>query len=245
LRYDTIGAAYAQRRRTDPRVASAIEAFVGRGVRVVDVGSGTGNYEPGGCAVVAVEPSWTMIAQRRAGAAPSVRGVAEALPFPEGAFDVAMTVLSVHHWTDPAQGLAELRRVSARQVVLYFEASFTDTLWIMDYWPEITELPTERDPPGERLFREHLDVHEVVAVPVPRDCADGFAGAYWARPECYLDETVRRGMSCFAQLGSGAVERGAERLRADLRSGDWDARFADLRELDELDLGYRLLRAGA
>ncbi len=243
-RYERIGRGYAEQRRTDPRIASAIRGAIGDAATVLDIGSGTGNYEPVGCQVIALEPSATMIEQRPPTGAPCVRGIAEQLPFANASFDATLTVLSVHHWNDPAAGLAEMVRVSERQVVFYFESAFTDEAWIMEYWPEIVGLPTERDPPGEALFRQHLDVREIIAIPVPRDCSDGFAGAYWARPECYLDGSVRRAMSCFAQLGRGAVERGSDRLRRDLRSGAWDARHGYLRDLTERDLGYRLLVAG-
>jgi hypothetical protein len=81
---------------------------------------------------------------------------------------------------------------------------------------------------------------EVVPVPVPHDCVDGFFAAFWRRPEAYLDPRVRAGMSNLAQLGA-LVERAAAALRADLESGAWHERHRDLLDLDELDLGYRLL----
>jgi uncharacterized protein YjiS (DUF1127 family) len=81
---------------------------------------------------------------------------------------------------------------------------------------------------------------EVRVVPVPHDCRDGFLCAFWRRPEAYLDPVVRAGMSNLAQLGA-PVERAVAALRRDLRSGAWHERNRDLLELDELDLGYRLL----
>ncbi len=244
-RYEAIGGGYAAARRPDARIAAAILDAVGAGSRVVNVGAGTGNYEPDRSGVVAVEPSALMIAQRSPDAAPCVRGVAECLPFATSTFDVAMCTLTVHHWHDRARGLAELRRVSRRQVVYYFEPALTDQAWLLSYWPEILELPTEIAAPGEAFFREHLDVREVQVVPVPNDCTDGFGGAFWARPEAYLDAAVRAGMSSFAQLDAGATARGHDRLRADLASGRWDARLGHLRALAAYDVGYRIVVAGS
>ena len=85
--YDTIGQGYVAHRRPDPRWAAVVAAHLGAGAGdlVVNVGAGTGSYEPTHCAVVAIEPSRVMVAQRPAGAAPAVRASASALPLPRGA----------------------------------------------------------------------------------------------------------------------------------------------------------------
>ena len=71
--------------------------------------------------MVAVEPSLEMIAQRRPGAGPAMRAVAEALPFGDQTFEAALAPFTLHYWTDLASGLSELRRVASRQVILLFE----------------------------------------------------------------------------------------------------------------------------
>ena len=48
-------------------------------------------------------------------------------------------------------------------------------------------------------------------------------------------------MSAMRTLDPALVEAGMDRLRADLASGAWDAKWGHLRDLPELDLGYRLL----
>lgn len=239
-RYDAIGQTYARTRREDPYVASQILAAVGDGRRVVNVGAGSGNYEPRDRSVVAVEPSAQMIDQRADRSAPVVQGVAEALPFPDDSFDVAMAVLTVHHWTDPAAGLRELARVARRQVVFYFEPMVTHGFWALDYFPAALDLPTEQNPPGERMLSEHLDVREIRPALVPRDCLDGFGVSYWARPEAYLDPEVQAGMSWLALLPADERARGSDRLRSDLESGEWDRRHGHLRTEDLFDGGYRI-----
>ena len=209
----------------------------------MNVGAGAGSYEPADRDVVAVEPSETMIAQRPPGAAPVVRAYAEELPFEDGAFDAAMVVLSDHHWRDHARGLAELRRVARRVVLFNWDPATVLDMWIVrDYFPGIQALV----PDGYRLAHtvERLGGGRVDTVPIPHDCVDGFFHAYWRRPEAYLDEQVRAGISVFARVEPEAVEAGVERLRRDLESGEWERRNGDLRALDEIDAGYRLVISG-
>ena len=241
--YQSTGNSYSGARRPDPRIQRLIVMALGNARRIVNVGAGTGNYEPPDRQVVAVEPSLAMINNRRAGAAPAIQAVAEALPFRDQTFDAALAVLTLHHWTDLAGGLSELRRVASRQVILMFEPWVSGQFWLVEYFPECLSLPTEIRAPTVDDLRVHLEVQSVVPVPVPADCIDGFAGAYWCRPESYLEPSVRAGISCLAQLEPGVVERGLQRLRGDLASGEWDARYGYLREFPELDLGYRMLIA--
>jgi SAM-dependent methyltransferase len=244
-RYDTIGGSYASTRRTDPRIAARIVDALGDAARIVNVGAGTGNYEPVDRDIIAVEPSLTMVRQRPRDAAPTVCAVAERLPFSARAFDAALAVLTVHHWSDLEQGLREMKRVAARQVVFFFEPEWADRLWLVDeYFPEILELETERTAPGLARLRAVLDVQRVEAVPIPADCTDGFGGSFWNRPERYMEAAVQEGMSSFAQLDPAARVEGTERLRRDLASGAWDARHGALRTMSEADLGYRVLVAG-
>jgi len=242
-RYDEIGRSYGRTRRADPRIASQILDAVGDG-STLNVGAGSGNYEPSGRTVVALEPSRQMICQRPAGAAPAVLGVAESLPFPDRSFDVAMAVLTIHHWPSAAVGLAEMARVADRQVVLFFEQAVTHRFWALGYFPESLALPTEIEPPGEQFLRKHLRVEEVRSVLVPHDCIDGFGAAYWARPEAYLDPDVQAGTSWLAMLTDEERLNGSARLRADLRSGEWDRQYGHLRNDDSYDGGYRIAIAG-
>ncbi len=209
----------------------------------MNVGAGAGSYEPADRDVVAVEPSETMIAQRPPGAAPVVRAYAEELPFEDGAFDAAMVVLSDHHWEDHAGGLAELRRVARRVVIFNWDPATVLDMWIVrDYFPGIEKLV----PDGYRLAHtvEGLGGGRVEPVPIPHDCVDGFFHAYWRRPEAYLDAQVRAGISVFARLEPDEVEAGVERLRRDLASGEWERRNGELRALEEIDAGYRLVISG-
>lgn len=244
-RYDTIGRTYTATRRPDPRIAAQIVTALGDAARVVNVGAGTGSYEPDDRVVVGVEPSETMLRQRGAHAAPAVQARAEALPFADAAFDAALATLTLHHWTDLERGLQEMQRVAARQVVFYFEPGWASAVWIVaDYFPEIGDLGSERAAPGTERISELLDVQSVEPIPVPADCQDGFGACYWNRPDAYLDPLVLAGMSSFAQLDPEVLRRGTDQLRRDLESGAWDERHGELRAMTEIDVGYRLLVAG-
>ncbi|HXH83737.1 MAG TPA: class I SAM-dependent methyltransferase [Candidatus Tectomicrobia bacterium] len=243
--YDRIGRGYTATRRADPRIAAAIGKALGPATTVIDVGAGAGSYEPEDVRVVAVEPSRAMIRQR-ARPTPVVQAVAEALPFADGAFDAALAILTVHHWSDRRAGLAECARVARdRVVVLTWDPAAREAFWLTtEYLPAILDLDVPRFPSMAELAAAlgtgTLDVH---TVPIPADCVDGFMGAYWRRPEAYLDPQVRRGMSSFAQLPPALVQDGLARLAEDLSTGRWDARFGALRTLEEIDLGYRLVTA--
>jgi SAM-dependent methyltransferase len=240
--YDTIGATYTQTRRTEPRIAARIWGALGAARTVVNVGAGTGSYEPTDHDVIAVEPSAVMRAQRPAGAAPCVAATAESLPFEDQTFDAAMAVSTVHHWQDPIAGLRELRRVARRVVVLTFDASETGwhrRFWLTrDYLPEFAGLLAGR--PSLTEMARAIGAR-VEPVPIPWDCADGLFEAYWRRPEAYLDDQVRRGVSVWARVGPQAEQRAVRALRDDLASGRWTERNRDLNTLDAADLGLRLL----
>ncbi len=244
--YETIGRGYRSVRRPDPRIAAAIREAIGDATTVLDVGAGAGSYEPSDLTVLAVEPSAVMIAQRPEGAALAVRATAEALPVADGAVDVAMASLTHHHWSDAARGFAELRRVSRRQVVFTWDpvVASREFWFVRDYVPEVTDRESG-------LATVDAALHglgpaaTVTAVPVPHDCVDGFFAAYWRRPASYLDPAVRAGISGLALLDRAVVQRAVAELAADLESGEWARRYADLGDLPELDLGYRLVVAGA
>lgn len=239
--YDEIGSGYQVTRRADPRIAAQVRAGLGAARTVVNVGAGTGSYEPTDLEVVAVEPSDTMIAQRPETAARVVRGRAESLPFGDDEFDAAMAVLTTHHWSDWRAGVREMRRVArARVVVLTWDPMAARGFWLHEYVPRLTEFDATRFYGIEQLEQE-LGRCRVEVVEVPHDCQDGFLSAYWRRPWAYLDPKVRAGMSSFSLDGvDDEVREGMARLKADLDSGDWRARWGYLMELDSLDLGYRL-----
>ncbi|WP_083975166.1 MerR family transcriptional regulator [Kitasatospora mediocidica] len=242
--YEVIGSAYPATRRTEPRIAEQVWAALGDARTVLNVGAGTGSYEPPGREVTAVEPSAVMRALRPAGAAPCVDASGERLPFADQSFDAAMAFSTIHHWQDPIAGLREMRRVARRVVVFTHDASdvgWRNRFWLSrDYLPEVAAMVAGR-PSVDRLAAAIGARLEPVLI--PWDCADGFFEAYWRRPEAYLEEHVRRAVSVWTRVGPEAEQRAVTNLRADLASGRWADRNPELVALDAAELGLRLLIA--
>ena len=242
--YDTIGARYSAGRCTDPRIARAIWAALGDAETVLNVGAGTGSYEPRDRYVLAVEPSAVMRAQRPPEAALCVDASAAALPFGDDAFDVVMTVLSDHHWPDNAAGLRECARVGRRVVLFNWENALRDGFWLIrDYAPEFDALAGAHPSLVERARTCLAPDARVAPLPIPWNCEDAFFHAFWRRPEAYLREDVRRVTSVWSRLGPEVEARAVAALRADLASGAWAARNRELMDLDACDVGARLVVA--
>lgn len=238
--YDTIGLNYANLRQPDPRIALQIETALGTAQTVLNVGAGAGSYEPVGRRITAVEPSAEMIAQRPASDVTVVQCSAESLPFDDKTFDAAMAILTIHHWTDKAQGVAEMRRVTQGKIAfLTYDSSF-NWFWLADYFPGLVTLD-KGQMPGMADFEDWLGPVRITPVPIPHDCTDGFLAGYWRRPAAYLDNRVRAAMSSFWALGD--VSDALTKLDRDLKSGEWERRYAHLLDLDALDCGYRLVEA--
>lgn len=241
--YDSTGRSYSRTRQPDPRIAALIDDALLGAETVANVGAGTGSYEPTST-VVAIEPSQVMIAQRPPGSAPAVRATAERLPLCSDAVDAALAVLTVHHWRDLERGVAEMRRVARRRVVvLTWDHNVFRRFWLVgDYLPAAAETDARLAVPISTLT-SLLGDPTVLPVPIPHDCLDGVGGAYWRRPHAYLDPTVQAGMSLLALTPKPELEQGLSRLRADLASGEWARQHHDLIDQQQLDLGYRLLIA--
>jgi SAM-dependent methyltransferase len=231
-------------RRTDPRIAAYVHAALGAARSVVNVGAGAGSYEPAGREVTAVEPSSTMRAQRPDHLSPAIDAVAQALPFPNDCFDAAMATITVHQWRDLDQGLREMRRVSRGPVViLTFDGDALASFWLAEYAPELIAAERSRYPAIGRLREVLGGSTTVTAIPIPIDCVDGFGEAFYARPERFLDERVRRAQSGWGFVDSHAAARAVDRLRADLASGEWDRKHGALRQQPEYDGSLRLVVA--
>lgn len=238
--YDTIGLNYAELRQADARIAKLLQNALGDGDTVLNVGAGAGSYEPKDRAITALEPSAKMIAQRPLSDAKVVQGNAENLPFEDESFDAVMAVLTVHHWSDKAKGMAEMRRVSRGPIViLTYDPAFRD-LWLFDYFPELAALDKGQMRPMDD-YSKWLGSVKITPVFIPHDCSDGFLCSYWRRPAAYLDPRVRAAISSFWKMGN--ITPALERLRHDLDSGTWNKRYGDLLGLNERDCGYRVVVA--
>jgi SAM-dependent methyltransferase len=245
-RYDTIGHGYARTRREDPRLRARIHAALADARTVVNVGAGTGAYEPKDRHVIAIEPSDVMAAQRPRDLAPAIRATAGSIPLRDRSVDAAMAILSVHHWDEERErGVRELRRVARDTVViLTYDATISSSMWLMaDYLPEVAALDREIFPPPEQLADWLAGNVRIETIPIARDTSDWMLGSYWAHPERVFDADARAATSGFSRLPSHVVDRVVGEISRDLESGLWDDRHAHLRSLEALDVGLRLIVA--
>lgn len=208
---------------------------------MLNVGAGSGSYEPRDRTVIAVDPSQVMLAQHPSAGDLCIQARAEWLPLRDNSVDAVMAVLTLHHWSDQRRGVQECARVARDRVAILTWDPAAPGFWLVqEYFPELHELDRRLFPPIELVASRLGEVH-VSPVRIPADCVDGFLGAYWRRPEAYLDPGIRAGMSSFNRIPN--VPRGLQRLSADLHSGIWRRRFGYLLELETLDIGYRLVVA--
>jgi ubiquinone/menaquinone biosynthesis C-methylase UbiE len=240
--YEDLGVNYSDFRRADPRIEARVWAALGDARSVVNVGAGTGSYEPRDRELIAIEPSALMISKRPPGAAPARQGVAEALPLDDKSVDAAMGTLTIHHWNDLDAGLAEMRRVARRRIVLLtIDGEKNSEIWTLsEYFPAAAQAEREKMPTMS-VLEARLPRAAIEIVPAPSRCRDEFTSALWDRPELFLEPDVLQASSLWHQLSPELISDGQERLRADLASGRWDEKHGHLRALPELDIGLRLL----
>lgn len=234
--YASIGTVYRNYRVADPRIAAFVHAALGDARTVLNIGAGTGSYEPTDRLVTAVEPSTTMRQKRPPHLPAAIDASAEQLPFPDRFFDAAMGTFTVHQWLDLASGLKEVRRVTRGPVVfLTCDPALLRTYWLHEYSPEAIETEASRFPPLPVLVAGLGGAATVTPVPIPLDCTDGFNDAYYGRPEMLLDPAARLACSSWTFVEPAAVARFEATLARDLADGTWDAKYGHLRKQQRLE----------
>jgi len=240
--YASIGQVYSFYRQPDRRIMAHIDRALGAARSVLNVGAGTGSYEPVDRDVTAVEPSATMRAQRPSHLSIAIDAIAEALPFDDNQFDASMATFTVHQWTNLERGLAEMRRVARGPVlILTCDPTLVERFWLNDYAPEVLATEARRYPSLHTIQDALGRMASVRDVPIPLDCTDGFNEAYYGRPERLLDDGARLACSAWSFVSDEVREEYVDSLRRDLRNGAWNARYGALRVLPEYDGSLRLI----
>jgi hypothetical protein len=228
--YGTIGDGYSHYRRPEPRIAAVINEFLGNASHVLNVGAGAGSYEPVDRRVTAIEPSASMRAQRPGHLSVAIDAVAENIPFPDRHFDAAMATFTVHQWSDLRKGLCEMRRVTRGHVIIMTcDPDELKRFWLSAYAPEVIAVEARRYPSIDAITATLGGATEVLSVPIPLNCRDGFNEAYYGRPECLLEEGARLACSAWSFIDRAIVERFENHLRSDLDDETWDRAYGHLR----------------
>jgi len=237
--YDEIGLNYSIGRKSDAYIAAQINSELQGSDSILNIGAGSGSYEPKSVNLTAVEPSNAMIRQRIPGSHPVCKAKAEYLPFADKSFSHTMTILSMHHWSDRKQALTEISRVTEKRFIAVSWDPGDNLFWLTrDYFPEIYEIDRQIFPQIDEFY-ESFEKVTVKTLPIPADCRDGFMAAYWRKPHAYLDKQVREGISTFHKISN--IDDGLYKLEKDLKSGIWQQKYADLLKLKFIDVGYKII----
>jgi SAM-dependent methyltransferase len=240
--YNKEGNFYSRYRKADPRIKKLLMDAVGPSKTVLNVGAGTGSYEPVDRDVVAVEPSIVMCQQRAKQLVRPIRAIAESLPFTAKSFEKSLAILTMHHWSNPLLGLRELRRVTSVSIVLLTTDPYARVeFWFQDYCPEMAEVEHIRFGRIGSLIETLGGTREIRTIPVPIDCTDLFQEALYGRPEMFLNPEIRKSQSGWSFLPSGVEERVVRSIKKDLESGEWDRKYGDYRSKPFIDSQLRII----
>lgn len=242
--YGRIGQGYASYRQPEPAIAALIEEALGPARCILNVGAGAGSYEPRHRDVTALEPSASMRAQRPADIAVAIDGTAEKLPFPDQSFDASMATFTVHQWQDLDAGLREMRRVTRGPVViLSCDPELVEAFWLNHYAPKVLATEARRYPSLGHIGKVLGGDVEIVAVPIPLACRDGFNEAYYGRPELFLEPGARSACSAWSFVSEAENAASIAHLRDDLATGAWDCCYGFLRGQSSFEGSLRLVIA--
>ena len=252
--YNEIGKGYSIHRKADPRIVESVYRLLdlpGKSL-VIDVGAGTGNYSNAladkGLVVYAIEPSKEMRSQATYNPGVSwLQGTAENMPFDDAVADGVIALLSMHHFKSVEKASVEFDRIcgNGAMVIFTFDPRQSVQFWLSDYFPGIFNSAYSVFDPVKKVADALAGGkwrYEIIPFPLPGDLSDKFMAFGWKRPEAYLDAAIRNSMSAFALADQTVVNIGINRLKNDLETGTWNEKYGPIKELDEIDLGYRFIK---
>lgn len=242
--YDAIGNTYERSRRADPSISQKLaqELRLTPAGSYLDLGCGTGSYTVAlsglGGSWSAIDVSETMLrqAQEKSRNIAWVQSSAEAIPFPDAAFDGAICTLAIHHFSSLRSPFREVRRTlrSGAFVIFTGLAEQMRDYWLCHYFPEMMARSIKKMPSKSQiraaLNEAGFKSVEVTPFFVTSQLEDMFLYSGKHRPELYLEPAVRANISSFANLANAAeVQDGLAKLEADVLNGDFasiKARYA-------------------
>ena len=252
------GRTYHETRRAEPRLARDILATIGDldvGT-ILDVGSGISDYAyffaTQGYRVLALEPSEAMRAQSQNyyphRNITQIACTAEAMNNEDIQADVAICILSLHHFLDVQEALKNIKQVGMMKRVVFFSVDhrLCKFFWFSDYFPEIWsyaqyEMIAPMADQVAVIRRVFSVAPDSIDWPVPRNCQDLFFGARWESPSVYTDRSIFKNTTPLMRADKSIVDAGIAHLRDDIQSGAWDAKYSDMICRHSMDLGHRIL----
>lgn len=232
--YDSIGKGYDQTRKGDPEIlveAASILAIKDGG-KYLDVACGSGNYTVGlsqiGGEWFACDVSQNMlaIAREKSTAISWNLSRVESLSYASAQFDAVYCSLAIHHFVDLGSSFQEIARVLKQAgTFTIFTALPTqmENYWLNHYFPVMMRKACNQMPTFEEirlaLERASMAVISTKKYEISPELQDLFLYSGKHRPELYLSETVRNGISSFhGMCPKPELESGLAALEADIDS---------------------------
>lgn len=231
--YNKIGVKYNETRCADEFLTKCFRRFLSplENENYLDVGCGTGNYT---CAMAdekyqfyGIDPSEMMLEKARQRNCKVIwqKGDAENLPFENKFFDGAMATLTIHHWKNLEKAFSEIYRVlnSNKKFVLFTSLpEQMEGYWLNHYFPQMLLDSIEQMPAFSKirnaLQNAGFEIENTEKYFVREDLQDHFLYCGKNRPELYLQEDIRRGISSFASLANkNEIESGLKKLATDFK----------------------------
>lgn len=233
--YDTIGSGYNTTRQADPYIADTLFQLLSPQTQgtYLDIGCGTGNYTitmaNKGFNLYGVEPSEKMLEIARSGNTMVnwLLGRSEAIPVNDEFFDGAIATLTIHHWTAIKKAFTEIHRVlKNKSKIILFTATPEQMkgYWLNHYFPKMladamVQMPT-LEVINEAAIHAGFEIIGTENYYIGDDPKDFFLYAGKNKPDIYLDEAIRKGISSFAALANAdEVEAGLSKLKTDIALG--------------------------
>lgn len=235
--YDKIGVGYDTTRRADPKITDLIAGLlpIKNNGHYVDMACGTGNYtsalaEKGG-RWEAFDQSETMLNEAGTKSSQVVWRKMDAMciDYPPATFDGATCTLAIHHFPQIRKPFCEIARVLKPGGSFVLFTAFPSQMqryWLLEYFPQMIANSCQQMPDQitieTALSEAGLLVEEIRPFDVTSDLEDFFLYSGKQRPEIYLSEAVRAGISSFHSglCPLSELESGLAKLKEHIESGE-------------------------
>lgn len=233
--YNNIGKGYDANRRADPeilRILIDLILFKDHG-SYLDAACGTGNYTSElakiGGSWKAFDQSKIMIekAQEKTSDVEwSVLDVVET-SYTSASFDSILCTLAIHHFNNLTAAFKEIARILAptgRVIIFTSTPDQMKTYWLNHYFPNMLQLSISQMPSIQKiesaLGQANLEIADIKPFFIYNNLTDLFLYSGKYRPEMYLSDQIRAGISSFRNFCSDAeLAKGLASLKSDIISG--------------------------